>query len=183
MKTIKFNIAAINRCTEAEGPDKRLAIWFQGCDKRCVDCCNPELFDLKPAHILTLDELLGIIIKTKEQFGIEGVTFLGGEPTLQQGVAELTRAIRAMDLGIILFTGKQAEDLPNELKAVVDIIIDGGFERDKRETARNLVGSTNQRIIFTTERYRPHEQWFYTPRPKRVEINIAGGLFITGDKV
>jgi anaerobic ribonucleoside-triphosphate reductase activating protein len=148
-----------------------------------VGCCNPELLDLKPAHILTRDELLEIIVKAKIQFGIEGVTFLGGEPTLQQGVAELAQAIKVLGLGVILFTGRQADDLPSELKAAVDLIVDGGFERDKRETARNLVGSTNQRIIFTTERYHPHEQWFYIPRPKRVEINVADGLFITGDKV
>jgi anaerobic ribonucleoside-triphosphate reductase activating protein len=179
----KFNIACINQCTEAEGPEKRLAIWFQGCDKRCAGCCNPELFDFKPTHILTLDELFAIIMEAKESFGIEGVTYLGGEPTLQQGLPELSKAVRAAGLGIILFTGRKVEEIDDELKTAVDLIVDGGFEQDKRDAARNLVGSTNQRLIFVTDRYRPHEQWFYTSRPKRVEINIAGGLFITGDKI
>lgn len=183
LKTPKFNIACINQCTEAEGPFKRLAIWFQGCDKRCEGCCNPQLFDFKPAHILAFDEILQIIIEAKERFGIDGITYLGGEPTLQQGLVELSAAVHAIGLGIILFTGRQEAELPEVLKSSVDLIVDGSFEHDKRDIKRNLIGSTNQRLIFTTERYRPQEQWFYTPRLKRVDINITEELYITGDKL
>ena len=180
---IKFNIACINQCTEAEGPEKRLAIWFQGCDKRCIGCCNPLLFDFKPAHIITKDQLLEIIAEAKDQFNIEGITYLGGEPTLQQGLSELSIEIKKMGLGVILFTGKKFEELSEELKATVDLIIDNGFESDKLDKERNLIGSTNQRLIYITERYRPFNEWFYINRPKRVEINISDELFITGDKV
>jgi anaerobic ribonucleoside-triphosphate reductase activating protein len=179
----KFNVACINQCTEAEGPAKRLAIWFQGCDKRCTGCCNPQLFDFKPAHILPLEELLQIVFEAKERFGIEGVTYFGGEPTLQQGLAEFSAVIQAAGLGVILFTGRHAEELSEDLKSSVDLIVDGGFEKDKIDGKRNLIGSTNQRLIFTTERYRPYEQWFYVPRPKRVEINFSQELYITGDVI
>lgn len=170
-------------CTEAEGPCKRLAIWFQGCDKRCIGCCNPELLDFVPAHFMTLGEVINVIVDAKEKFDIEGVTFLGGEPTLQRGLAELSLSIRSMGLGVILFTGRQFEELFDDLKTATDLIVDGSFEQDKIDNARNLVGSENQRIIFITERYRSHEQWFYIPRPKRVDINLSDGLFLTGDKV
>ena len=180
---INFNIACINQCTEAEGPGKRVAIWFQGCGKRCVGCCNPELFEFKPAHILSLDEMLKIVIDAKEQFGIEGVTYLGGEPSLQQGLLELSLEIKKMGLGVILFTGKKARELNEGLKNAVDLIIDGGFEIDKPDNTRNLIGSTNQSLVFITDRYRPFERWFYDHRPKLMEINIADGLFMTGDKV
>ena len=181
----KFNIACINQCTEAEGPGKRLAIWFQGCNKRCKGCCNPQLLDIKPVNIILLGDLLKIIEEAKNRFDIEGVSFLGGEPTLQQGLAELSQEIRNMGLGVILLTGNKAEELDEQLKANVDLIIDGGFENDKLDNERNLIGSTNQHLIYMTERYRPSKEWFYTPRPKRLEINISSesGLFITGDKV
>jgi len=178
-----FNIACINRCTEAEGPGKRLAVWFQGCDKRCAGCCNPELFDFKPAHILPLDGVLGIIAEAKELFDIEGVTFLGGEPTLQQGIAQLSAEIKKTGLGVILFTGKKVEELDEQTVSAADLIIDGEFDRNKPDKERNLTGSANQRLIFVTERYRPYEDWFYSRRSKRVEINISDNLFITGDKV
>lgn len=183
MKTPNFNIACINQCTEAEGPEKRLAIWFQGCDKRCAGCCNHELFDFKPAHILSLDKVLEIITEARERFGIEGVTYLGGEPVLQQGLPELSKEIRKIGLGVILLTGKNVEELNEDLKSSVDLIIDGGFEIDKPDNVRNLIGSINQKLFFVTERYLSFKDWFYTNRPKHIEINISNGLFITGDKV
>jgi anaerobic ribonucleoside-triphosphate reductase activating protein len=124
-----------------------------------------------------------IIAAAKKRFDIEGVTYLGGEPTLQQGLTELSRVIRTTGLGVILFTGKQECEVPADLKCEVDLVIDGGFEQNKLDDKRNLVGSTNQRLIFITNRYRSREQWFYASRPKRVEINVSNGLFITGDKV
>jgi anaerobic ribonucleoside-triphosphate reductase activating protein len=141
------------------------------------------LFDFKPVHVLSLESVLEIIAEAKERFGIEGVTFLGGEPTLQQGLAELSIEIRKTGLGVILFTGRKAEELNEELKTAVDIIIDGGFESDKPDDKRNLIGSANQRLIFITGRYQSFEEWFFSHRPKRMEINISDGLFMTGDKI
>ena len=176
-----FNIACINQCTEAEGPRKRLAIWFQGCDKRCEGCCNPELHEIRPAHIISIDALLGLIHDAKKEFGIEGVTFLGGEPTLQQNLPKLSLKIKELGLGVILFTGNMAEELDNELKFSVDMIIDGRFEINEPDNKRNLIGSLNQRMIHVTDRYRLDDAWFYTPRPKRIEVNISDKMFITGD--
>jgi len=178
-----FNIACINRCTETEGPEKRLAIWFQGCDKRCEGCCNPQLFEFKPVNILSLDDVLEIITEAKELFNIEGVTFLGGEPTLQQGLSQLSAEIKKVGLGVILLTGKQVEELSENLVSATDLIIDGGFDCNKPDNARNLIGSTNQRLIYITERYKPFEDWFYSYREKRMEINISDQLLMTGDKI
>ena len=62
---IKFNVALINTCTEVEGPFKRLCIWFQGCNRNCKGCCNKVLQPLKPANIISLEDLLKIIRKSK----------------------------------------------------------------------------------------------------------------------
>ena len=66
-KSIKFNVALINTCSEAEGPYKRMAIWFQGCTLNCKGCCNPELQDIKPAHILFLEEIVVIAKESKQE--------------------------------------------------------------------------------------------------------------------
>jgi len=128
-----------------------------------------------------MDTLLGLITQAKEELGIEGVTYLGGEPTIQQGLPELSRRIRELGLGTILFTGNLAEELSLTLRLSVDMIIDGRFEKGEPDSKRNLIGSTNQRILHMTDRYRPCEDWFYIPRPKLVEINIGNKLFLTGD--
>ena len=54
---------------------------------------------------MTLEELTRVISDAKEKYAIEGVTYSGGEPTLQQNLPELTAAIQNMGLGVIAFTG------------------------------------------------------------------------------
>lgn len=178
-----FNIEAINQCTESEGPFKRLAIWFQGCNIQCKECCNPNLFAFKQANIVSLDQLIEIIIEAKNNFGIEGVTYLGGEPTLQQGLSELSKRLKQLDIGVLLFTGNLYEDLPKELIETVDLIIDGKFEKDNLDNERNLIGSKNQKLICITDRYLNSIDWFTTPHTKNVEINVLENFIITGDVI
>ena len=68
---IKFNVASINCCTEIEGPNKRLTIWFQGCMLHCKGCCNPAYQPLEPRNIISLENLLKIIKDSKEKYGID----------------------------------------------------------------------------------------------------------------
>lgn len=182
-KSIKFNVALINTCTEAEGPYKRMAIWFQGCTLNCKGCCNPELQDLTPKNIVSFDKLMNIILEAKEQYLIEGVTFLGGEPTIQSHLYDLAIKIREIGLGTILFTGKSMENLDDELVKSVDMIIDGRYDESKRDGLRNLIGSSNRGIHLITNRYNYDLSWFYDNRDTRTEINIFDDLIITGDPV
>ena len=181
----KLNIAYINTCTETEGPYKRLAIWFQGCNILCKGCCNPELQSLKIRHVMTVEELFNIILVSKEKYDIEGVTFLGGEPTLQKGLISLVSLLKMNNIGTILFTGKRIEMLDNDLVSNLDLIIDGKFEASKIDTKRNLIGSENQNIYFLTNRYEKDEKWFFEKREKKIEINIMkeNSIFISGDVI
>lgn len=179
----KLNIAYINLCTEAEGPYKRMAIWFQGCNILCPECCNPELQPLKVAHIMTIQEVVDIALKAQDMYGIEGVTFLGGEPTLQEGIGVLAKTLGDNGLGTILFTGMSIELLHENIICDIDLVIDGRFDIRQVDTNRNLIGSLNQNIYFLTERYKKDIEWFYNLREKKVEINLGrcSELFVTGD--
>lgn len=177
----KLNIAHINVCTEAEGPYKRMAIWFQGCNILCRGCCNPELQKIKVAHILTVRETLDIALKSKKENKIEGVTFLGGEPTMQEGLGHLANALALNGLGTILFTGMTYDSLEKSVHNAMDLIVDGRFEMNQIDEVRNLVGSKNQDIIYVTDRYRDMSDWFLNTREKRIEINLSDALFVNGD--
>ena len=183
--TKKLNIAYINTCTETEGPYKRLAIWFQGCNILCKACCNPELQALRIRHIITVEELFNIILDSKDKYDIEGGTFLGGEPTLQEGLISLAFLLKVNNIGTILFTGKKIEMLDNDLINNLDLVIDGKFEVSKIDTKRNLIGSENQNIYFLTNRYEKDEKWFFEKREKKIEINIMkeNSIFISGDVI
>ncbi len=178
-----FNVARINVCTEAEGPHKRMAIWFQGCTIGCPGCCNPELQEMKQAHIMSLQEIISIVKKSKEENAIEGVTFLGGEPTLQKHLAELSNELHNVGLGVILFTGYKIKHLKEALVSSVDLIIDGQFIESKADKLRNLVGSTNQTFNHVSNRYINDMGWFMSTRNLQVEVNVLNDFLITGDVV
>lgn len=179
----KLNVAYINICTETEGPYKRMAIWFQGCNILCEGCCNPELQEIRVVHIMTIQEILDIAIESRQRYGIEGITFLGGEPTLQEGLSDLASVLSKEGFGIILFTGKSFEILSDKVKNSMDIIVDGKYEKEMIDEERNLVGSKNQRIIFVSDRYKIDRSWFTSKREKKLEINLSENLFINGDVI
>lgn len=179
----KFNVASINQCTEVEGPYKRLCIWFQGCNIHCKGCCNPDYQPFIPKNILSLDELIAIIKDAKEKFNIEGVTYSGGEPTLQQGLTQLTEAIRNLGLGIISFTGRTYEEV-KDLLSGCDVVLDGSFMAEAPETKRRILGSVNQRIICLNDRYKDCiEAWFSQNESKSVEVNVGSVIVANGDKI
>ena len=179
---IKFNIASINRCTETEGPYKRLCVWFQGCNIGCRGCCNPDYQPIVPKHILALDELIEIILRAQKEFGIEGVTYSGGEPTLQQWLPHLTQKIKGLGLGVISFTGRKYEDVADILRGC-DLVLDGAYEQDKPDKARRLLGSANQRILLLTDRYRNAVNWFKSIGTKAVEVHVGNIILVNGDAI
>lgn len=181
-RMIKFNVASINCCTEIEGPNKRLTIWFQGCTLHCHGCCNPDYQALESKYIISLENLISIIKKAKEEYGIEGVTYTGGEPTLQQNLPALTKAIHELRLGVISFTGRRYEDVADALFGC-DIVLDGPYIESKKETKRKILGSTNQRVINLSNRYPDCDKWFLDHGAKEVEINVSDFIVVNGDAV
>jgi anaerobic ribonucleoside-triphosphate reductase activating protein len=132
---------------------------------------------------MALDDLMALVSKAFSEYGIEGVTYLGGEPTLQKNLHELSKTIHMVGLGIIMFTGREIKDVSPELLEDVDLVIDGHYDKKLQETKRNLVGSSNQRLIHMTGRYASTD-WFTKPRLKRVEVNVGGdAVFFSGDVI
>ena len=153
---IKFNVASINCCTEIEGPNKRLTIWFQGCMLHCKGCCNPAYQPLEPRNIISLENLLKIIQDSKE--------------------------IHKLGLGVISFTGRKYEDVSDVLDGC-DVVLDGPYIEEKKEQVRKVLGSTNQRIIILSDRYPNCEEWFFNNASKEVEINVGEYIIANGDAI
>lgn len=132
---------------------------------------------------MSLEDLIEVIKEAKTQFGIEGVTYSGGEPTCQHNLPLLTKEIKSLGLGVISFTGRMYEDV-SEILEGCDVVLDGSFKADSLETKRRLLGSKNQRIICLTERYKNCiEEWFYKKDYLLAEINIGKNIVINGDKI
>jgi anaerobic ribonucleoside-triphosphate reductase activating protein len=183
---LTMQIAQVVPCTEAEGPGKRFAIWFQGCPLRCPGCCNPEFLPFKGGQTKSLREMTEWIARAKEENGIEGITLLGGEPTSHAGAAvALAKASRELDLSVMVFSGYTIEELNArtetevaELIATTDILVDGPYIREQPDTERRWIGSRNQRIHFLTPRYSYDEQW---RQKNTLEIRVdRDGISING---
>ena len=75
-----LRVAQIVPCTEAEGPGRRFALWFQGCPLRCPGCCNPEMLPFEGGQLLSLAYVVRQLRESAAEHQIEGITLLGGEP-------------------------------------------------------------------------------------------------------
>src|SRR5437868_8441312 len=97
-----ISVAQIVPFTEAEGPGRRYALWFQGCPLRCPGCCNPEMLPFEGGLRVPVDNVLADILDAAETEGVEGVTLLGGEPLAHAaGAGELARALREHGLTVM----------------------------------------------------------------------------------
>ena len=89
---------------------------------------------------------------------------------------------KTRDLGIVCFTGKQYCEIESDYPSIlpyIDLLIDGGFEEDKKDYSRPWVGSSNQNYYFLTKRY---DKNILEKYKNTFEINIKkdGSLFING---
>ena len=180
LPNIQLQIAQIVPCTEAEGPGRRFALWFQGCPLRCPGCCNPEMLPFEGGRAVALGVLVEQIEEAARSHGVEGVTLLGGEPLAHAaGAAALAREVRARGLSVMVFSGytlEQARALPGpavaELLEMTDILVDGPYLREQPEARRRWIGSANQRIHFLSDRYRADDpRWRL---PNTLEIRLRG---------
>jgi anaerobic ribonucleoside-triphosphate reductase activating protein len=177
---VELRVGAIVERTSAEGPGARFALWAQGCRIRCAGCCNPQFFAARGGERVTVDALLERLRAAGK--GVEGVTFLGGEPFDQaDALAELAAGARALGLSVVTFTGYLLEDLEarrhrgvSALLAATDLLVDGPYDRTRPESARRWAGSTNQRFHFLTRRYAPGIELPGPGEPlRRIELELA----------
>lgn len=79
-----------------------------------------------------------------------------------------------------MFTGKNIKELDDELIESVDLIIDGPFIESKLDEKRILLGSTNKKLHFITDRYAKHKDYFINEVSIN-EITVEDYIFINGD--
>jgi anaerobic ribonucleoside-triphosphate reductase activating protein len=178
MQEISLQVAQFVPFTEAEGPGKRFALWFQGCPLRCAGCCNPEFIPFQGSESWTLEQLLIEIDRVRPE-GIEGITLLGGEPFAHAtGAALLAEQCRERGLSVMVFSGYTLAELREKPEAAsllsqIDILVDGPYRREFPDTSRRWIGSTNQQIHFLTDRYRADDPCWQ--QKNTLEIRVRGG--------
>ncbi len=159
----KMNYAEIKRYDIANGPGVRVSLFVSGCRHRCEDCFNEIAWDFSYGKEFTEDVqemLLGYISSPQ----IKGITLLGGEPfevENQRGLLPFVKKVRESfpEKTIWCFSGFTYEQLcgkeksrarcevTDELLSLIDVLVDGRYEKEKRNIMLRFRGSENQRLI------------------------------------
>ncbi|MCQ2140595.1 MAG: anaerobic ribonucleoside-triphosphate reductase activating protein [Bacteroidales bacterium] len=139
----------------ADGPGLRTSIYSAGCLHHCPGCHNPQSWDMKGGKEMTVDELLEIV-KADE---FSDVTFSGGDPFYQvDAFTELARRIKEETHKTIwCWTGFTLEEIQadahlSQILPYLDVLVDGPFILEQRDTELLFRGSPNQRIIYLTKK-------------------------------
>lgn len=153
-KIDELRIAGVVRESIVDGPGIRFTIFCQGCPHGCEDCHNPETHDFNGGYMCSFDKILDAIDQNPL---LAGVTFSGGEPMCQpEAFYELGLEIKKRGLDLMVFTGYTYEQLldmsaENEaigrLLSICDYLVDGRYDKDKRDLRLHFRGSSNQRFI------------------------------------
>lgn len=179
---MKLRVFKILKQTRVEGPETRYCIWTQGCSRHCKGCQAVHTWSHSGGKLIDVNEIIQDI---KKQVGIEGVTFLGGEPFEQaEALGIIAEKVKGFGLGVLCFSGGYLEELTQnpinkKLLDNIDLLIDGPFEHDKVDYSRPWCGSSNQRYHFLTNRY---DEKIFEKYKNKVEVNISknGVVFMNG---
>ena len=107
-----IRVHAFEPRSRANGPGERFVVWFQGCTLGCPGCFNPATHDASGGHGLTLDQLIAELTRAAQAGRIEGLSLSGGEPLQQPAAARaLLDAARGLGLSTLAFSGYTIEEI------------------------------------------------------------------------
>lgn len=134
------------------GDGLRVVLWVAGCSHCCRECHNPVTWD--PAGGLPFDEAAKKeIFEQLDKSYISGITFSGGDPlhaANRLDVRNLMAEIKQKypDKTIWLYTGDSWENILHyAVMQYVDVLVDGEFQAEKKNSKLLWKGSSNQRVI------------------------------------
>lgn len=151
--------AAIRDRDISNGTGVCVSLWFQGCPFRCKGCHNPETWDFNGGHeanhIDVINKIIGLI-------GANGVnrnfSMLGGEPLCEENIhdaIDIAKTIKKIfpNITIYLWTGYLMEEIREHpiqkyILNYIDVLIDGCFDINKKDTTLTLRGSSNQKVYY-----------------------------------
>ena len=132
------------------GDGLRVVLWVAGCDHCCKDCQNPVTWD--PNGGLEFDpEAKAELFEALDHDYISGITFSGGDPLFYSNREDVTLLAKEVkdrfpEKTIWLYTGFTYETIQTlPVMEYVDVLVDGEFVVEKKDTSLYWRGSSNQK--------------------------------------
>lgn len=152
----------IKNCDIANGIGVRVSLFVSGCTNHCEGCFQPETWDFNYGNDFT-EETENRILEMLSPDYICGLTVLGGEPfepENQRVLVDFLRKVRRKypEKSIWCFTGFTLEmletegthcycEVTEEMLSLIDVLVDGRFDKNKKNISLRFRGSENQRLI------------------------------------
>lgn len=148
--------AQIRNMDISNGEHIGVSLFVQGCRFQCKNCFNKDTWGFNGGKEWT-EEVEKKFFELIDRPYIKRVSFLGGEPLVDENVPDVLRLIQKIkekfpNKSIWLYTGYTFENaLNNPLrKGVVemcDILVDGRYIDELKDLTLKFRGSSNQRLI------------------------------------
>lgn len=161
-----MNYATIKPLDVANGEGIRVSLFVSGCTHHCPECFNSEAWDFNYGEPYT-DEIEEKVLTLLGKSMVRGLSLLGGEPfepCNQRVLVGLLRKARERypEKTVWCYTGyvydKELKvpsrarcEVTDEMLSMIDILVDGRFEKDKKNLNLRFRGSTNQRVLDLKE--------------------------------
>lgn len=139
------------------GQGTRCTLFVSGCVHQCRGCYNQSTWSLDSGHPFTQaleDQIIHDLNDTR--IPRRGLSLSGGDPLHPQNVASVLKLVKRVKSecpgkDIWLWTGYLLAELSaeqRELVDLIDVLIDGKFEKELADPSLHWRGSSNQVIHY-----------------------------------
>lgn len=146
-----------------DGPGLRLVVFLQGCPFRCLYCANPDTISGEGGKPTEIEEVVRMAVSQKPFFGRRGgVTFSGGEPTVQaKDLSPLFDRLHEEGINICLDTngGIWNSDVKVLLGKTDLVLLD--MKQINPERHERLTGRSNEQTLKTAQWLEENEKPFW----------------------
>lgn len=154
-KTKVFRYAGVQPDDVVNGEGIGFTFYTQYCPHRCNSCHNPQTWDKNGGMIFDKNVFNNIINYFEQTPFADRLTLSGGDPLASLELSNLIASeFKRLypEKKLWIYTGYTYEYLLSDIKykpilELTDVLVDGKFEIDKRDTTLAFKGSSNQRII------------------------------------
>ena len=160
---MKLKVHSYESMGTYDGPGLRLVVFLQGCPFRCLYCANPDTIPYEGGKETDPEEILRMAVSQKPFFGKRGgVTFSGGEPTVQaKAIVPLVHQLHDQGINVCLDSngGIWNSDV-EELLSLVDLVLLDVKEFNP-ERHQSLTGRSNRQTLKTAAWLEEHSRPFW----------------------
>ena len=158
-----INVHSYESMGTFDGPGLRLVVFLQGCNFRCLYCANPDTIDPKGGTPTQIEEIVRMAVSQKAFFGKRGgITFSGGEPTLQaKALVPLFRRLKQEGIHICVDSNGSLwnEDVAELIELADLILLD--IKQCNPERHKQLTERSNEPTLEMAQRLEAMQKPFW----------------------